>query len=135
MMLPCVRGWEGFPFQIIDIKILVHTEVILHTCLLSHSFFGSGSYFWVSHVVTSKDWCLAGGSVGKEPLPSSLTWLSAGLGSFWVVGLGAKAPKWLLAGDCPQFLGTWDSPTWQLALSKPAKQHLPDRQKLQSYGT
>ena len=38
--------------------------------------------------------------LGKDPLPSSLARLLAGLHSFWVVGLRAKVPKWLLAEGC-----------------------------------
>lgn len=59
--------------------------------------------------------------LGEALLSSSLSWLLAGLRSFWAFGLRASVSSWILDRSHPQFLAMWTSPIWQLASSKPAR--------------
>lgn len=46
--------------------------------------------------------------VGKDPLPSSLTWVLAGLISLQHVGLKDSSLPFLFPGGLSQFLATWE---------------------------
>ena len=64
-------------------------------------------------------------STGKGP---KHMWLLAEFSFLWPIGLRRSLPWCLLVGGCPQFLATWASLIWPLALSKRANQE--DKRKV-----
>lgn len=50
----------------------------------------------------------------EERSASNLMGFGAGFSYFWVVGLRASIPNWLLVGVCFPFLATWISLVWHL---------------------